>query len=271
MPGEDSNQAGELPPPSCPAGTEDVDKTCDMCHDPFEQFYNEETEEWHLKQAIRVENKTYHPVCYEDYKSSLLFEETANTSVLESEDVDNKIDTEGGLDEEEPITIKREKTEMDTIESLEKTEDDGDDDVIEVAIDTPVITEILDDEDETGIENNSEKEDEPSQEMTPQENATCTDDNENENKCKDVSCEESDVEIQEPHIPITDLDDIEDKPYNENDENSQMSHSSFMVKIKEEPKDDGYDLEEDDAFEDVGTIEIIPIDNVPEGNLFLQL
>jgi hypothetical protein len=43
-------------------------QVCEICADPFEQFWDEESEEWHLKDAIRVEGKTYHPVCYEDAK-----------------------------------------------------------------------------------------------------------------------------------------------------------------------------------------------------------
>lgn len=40
---------------------------CDICHEPFEQYWDEDLEEWHLRDAIRVNNKTYHPICYEDY------------------------------------------------------------------------------------------------------------------------------------------------------------------------------------------------------------
>lgn len=57
--------------PSCVAGPEDVDRTCDMCHDQFETFYNEETEDWHLRNAVRVDECTYHPICHEDYKVSV--------------------------------------------------------------------------------------------------------------------------------------------------------------------------------------------------------
>lgn len=53
---------------SCPAGTDDVNRCCDMCHDEFEQFFNEETEEWHLRSALKVDEKFYHPICYEDFK-----------------------------------------------------------------------------------------------------------------------------------------------------------------------------------------------------------
>lgn len=75
--GEDSNGAGRSAGNndgagiSCPAGADDVNKSCDMCHDQFEQFFNEETEEWHLRSAIKVEDKFFHPICYEDYKVSI--------------------------------------------------------------------------------------------------------------------------------------------------------------------------------------------------------
>lgn len=45
-----------------------MDVECEMCKDKFEQFYNEEKEEWHLRRAIKVEDKIYHPICYEDYQ-----------------------------------------------------------------------------------------------------------------------------------------------------------------------------------------------------------
>jgi pre-mRNA cleavage complex 2 protein Pcf11 len=58
---------------SCAAGADDVNRCCNMCHDQFEQFFNEETEEWHLRSAIKVEDKFFHPICYDDYKVSDLF------------------------------------------------------------------------------------------------------------------------------------------------------------------------------------------------------
>lgn len=67
---DDSNQRTNSPLPSCVAGPDDDGKICDMCHDPFETFFHEETEEWHLRNAIRVDNHVYHPICYEDYKVS---------------------------------------------------------------------------------------------------------------------------------------------------------------------------------------------------------
>lgn len=53
--------------PSVPTGS-DEDSRCQVCHDAFEQFYNEEKEEWHLRPAVNYEEKNYHPLCLEDYK-----------------------------------------------------------------------------------------------------------------------------------------------------------------------------------------------------------
>jgi len=53
--------------PSVPTGS-DEDSRCQVCHDAFEQFYNEEKEEWHLRPAVNYESKNYHPLCLEDYK-----------------------------------------------------------------------------------------------------------------------------------------------------------------------------------------------------------
>lgn len=55
--------------PSVPTGS-DEDSRCQVCHDAFEQFYNEEKEEWHLRPAVNYEEKNYHPLCLEDYKVS---------------------------------------------------------------------------------------------------------------------------------------------------------------------------------------------------------
>jgi pre-mRNA cleavage complex 2 protein Pcf11 len=69
--GEDSNAAHlnlENADISCPAGPDDINRACDMCHDEFDTFYNNETEEWHLKSALKIDDMFYHPICYEDYK-----------------------------------------------------------------------------------------------------------------------------------------------------------------------------------------------------------
>ena len=50
---------------TCPA-TDDIGDSCCICTDPFEIFWYEEREEWHFRDAIRVDNRIYHPICFED-------------------------------------------------------------------------------------------------------------------------------------------------------------------------------------------------------------
>jgi hypothetical protein len=57
--------------PSVYAGENPDDAFCAMCSDKFEQFFNDEMQEWHLHGAVRVEGKTFHPLCCEDYKVSI--------------------------------------------------------------------------------------------------------------------------------------------------------------------------------------------------------
>lgn len=69
--------------PSVPTGS-DEDSRCQVCHDAFEQFYNEEKEEWHLRPAVNYEKRNYHPLCLEDYKVgfSLYFNRCLNVQIL---------------------------------------------------------------------------------------------------------------------------------------------------------------------------------------------
>lgn len=247
--GEESNNKGtDTPPPSCPAGQDSGEKRCDMCHDLFEQFYHEEIEEWHLRSAIQVEEKIYHPVCYEDYKASLTLDESALNISSAKDDITDSPE----------MKIKKEKFDEDNV----KIETDpNDDDVIELPAEIVEITEIMDEEDEKPeIETNCIEGDlDASNDVTLAEQ---TEENKTEEKNDSTPMNlsvDDDVQIQEPHIEITDLDLIDDIPPNSpssapNDESSQMSQNSlFIVKIKEEPKDDGY--EDEDAFEEVGTVE----------------
>lgn len=58
---------------SVKAAADVVDELCEICQEQFEMYWEEEEEEWHLKNAIRVDEKTYHPACYEDYKNTSSF------------------------------------------------------------------------------------------------------------------------------------------------------------------------------------------------------
>uniref|UniRef100_A0A4W3JWC6 Pre-mRNA cleavage complex 2 protein Pcf11 n=1 Tax=Callorhinchus milii TaxID=7868 RepID=A0A4W3JWC6_CALMI len=42
---------------SVPAGPAGVQEICEICQEPFEQYWDEDEEEWHLKNAVRVEGR----------------------------------------------------------------------------------------------------------------------------------------------------------------------------------------------------------------------
>ncbi|XP_073846203.1 pcf11 cleavage and polyadenylation factor subunit isoform X2 [Musca autumnalis] len=234
---ETSNQRSTNSPiQSCPAGTDDVDRACDMCQEKFEQFYNEELEEWHLRCAIRVEDKTYHPLCYEDYKASLNPPAVPKEMDTNEDDVNEEpsliqIDDDNAVD----IVIKVEEDDSKEKDpSLSKAEDE-DDDVIVLPNEEPSVTEIDDDDDEYVPAN-----------VTREQMGNIHEDDDGDLN----ETTESDVEIQEPHIPFTDLDTYEEK------ELPELGKEAFMnIKIKEEPN---ADEDEDDGFEDVGTVLIAP-------------
>lgn len=137
----------EIPLAMCPAGPKGAEETCEVCHDQFDYFFNEETEEWYLKNAMRVEEKAYHPTCYEDLQAKerrqiavekMETDETYNETKTEA---DEKSKTEND-DEEEYVPENKEPGDEDTAMS------DFDDDVMVLSPVKPTITEILDDEDD---------------------------------------------------------------------------------------------------------------------------
>ncbi|RUS85315.1 hypothetical protein EGW08_006916 [Elysia chlorotica] len=69
---------------------------CATCGDPFDQMWNEETEEWILKNTIKVDGKTYHPVCYEDAQETPV--EVLESNSLKQELKESKIDGTSELD-----------------------------------------------------------------------------------------------------------------------------------------------------------------------------
>ncbi|XP_037041667.1 uncharacterized protein LOC119078281 [Bradysia coprophila] len=231
MANDDSAQRNESPVPSCVAGPEDVDKTCDMCHDQFETFYNEENEEWHLRNAIRVDDRTYHPICFEDCKTSETLDESSINNGLHG---DNAVE----------LALKTETAD----ESVDRILLDDDDDVIVLPQEEPVITEIVDDDDTPTVSSSIvtvEKIDSTSQDGASTSGAVTSSTNDDVNATYESIGNESDLQILVPQISVVDVEDFEDKPID--------STIQLPVKIKEEPKDDGYD--EDDAFEDIGTFE----------------
>ncbi|KRF79499.1 uncharacterized protein Dvir_GJ21559, isoform C [Drosophila virilis] len=244
----------DSPVPSCAAGTDDLDRSCDMCHEKFEQFYNEELEEWHLRSAIRVDEKIYHPLCYEDYKASL----NPPAAVVNDSTTNGDMDMLNASDDNAMDTlIKVEDDSDDAKKTSTMLLDDDDDDVIVLPNEEPSVTEIVDDDDDEYVpmavtaepetEAPSEK---PTTSATPGEQEQQKEQQKDEEQQQRAeNANESDVEIQEPNIPFTDLDTyVEKEPM-----------PMLNVKIKEEPKDDDEE-DEDDGFEDVGTVvQLLPL------------
>ncbi|KAK2882275.1 pre-mRNA cleavage complex 2 protein Pcf11 [Channa argus] len=54
------------------ATKDQVGESCEICQEPFETYWVEEEEDWFLKNAVRVDDKNFHPSCFEDYKNTCL-------------------------------------------------------------------------------------------------------------------------------------------------------------------------------------------------------
>uniref|UniRef100_A0A087X560 Pre-mRNA cleavage complex 2 protein Pcf11 n=2 Tax=Poecilia formosa TaxID=48698 RepID=A0A087X560_POEFO len=52
------------------ATKDQVGESCEICQEPFETYWVEEEEDWFLKNAVRVDDKNFHPACFEDYKKT---------------------------------------------------------------------------------------------------------------------------------------------------------------------------------------------------------
>ncbi|KAK9537046.1 hypothetical protein VZT92_006784 [Zoarces viviparus] len=55
---------------SVKATKDQVGELCEICQEPFETYWVEEEEDWFLKDALRVDDKNFHPACFEDYKNT---------------------------------------------------------------------------------------------------------------------------------------------------------------------------------------------------------
>ncbi|XP_018565201.1 uncharacterized protein LOC108906445 isoform X2 [Anoplophora glabripennis] len=121
--GEEGEEEVEIP--SVPADPESTDECCEVCHEKFDQFFNEEKEEWHLRNAVRVDDKTYHPICYEDFQQSFVEQSADESKLEESKEEKTEELTIPGLeividdDEEESQNNSEEPTEVVSVESDE--------------------------------------------------------------------------------------------------------------------------------------------------------
>uniref|UniRef100_A0A8C7YPW5 Pre-mRNA cleavage complex 2 protein Pcf11 n=1 Tax=Oryzias sinensis TaxID=183150 RepID=A0A8C7YPW5_9TELE len=67
------------------ATKDQVGESCEICQEPFETYWVEEEEDWFLKNAIKVDEKNFHPSCFEDYKKSSYLDATPSPSKLMAE------------------------------------------------------------------------------------------------------------------------------------------------------------------------------------------
>ncbi|NXD67501.1 PCF11 protein, partial [Eolophus roseicapillus] len=124
---------------SVPAGPAGAVESCEICQEQFEQYWDEEEEEWHLKNAIRVDEKIYHPSCYEDYQNTSSFDCTPSPSKTPVEN---------------PLNIMLDIVKQETEESCEspKVKEEPDDTPPACAEEssTPASTDIKTEPDESG-------------------------------------------------------------------------------------------------------------------------
>uniref|UniRef100_A0A8C6WUS9 Pre-mRNA cleavage complex 2 protein Pcf11 n=1 Tax=Neogobius melanostomus TaxID=47308 RepID=A0A8C6WUS9_9GOBI len=62
------------------ATKDQVAELCEICQEPFETYWVEEEEDWFLKNAIRVDDKNFHPACFEDYQKTSYIDATPSPS-----------------------------------------------------------------------------------------------------------------------------------------------------------------------------------------------
>lgn len=157
-------------------------------------------------------------------QSSLTLDESAfNEALTETTKID---DGNEEMLETTETTVKEEKPELGELEQISSENGIDDDDVIVLPPEEPIVTEIHDDQEV--IEHLEE------------------------NVVLHLNNTDDDVMIQEPKIETQLVDDDDDDyQHNVSEETPQM-----LVKIKEEPKDDGYEdfVNEEDAFVEVTAI-----------------
>ncbi|RXG71959.1 Pre-mRNA cleavage complex 2 protein Pcf11, partial [Armadillidium vulgare] len=64
-PNENDDEEEEIP--SVAVSPDPSLGVCPICHETFDQFYHQTTEDWHYKYAIQVDGINYHPGCHEDH------------------------------------------------------------------------------------------------------------------------------------------------------------------------------------------------------------
>ncbi|XP_073991585.1 uncharacterized protein [Rhodnius prolixus] len=214
--------------PSVVAGEGAEEATCRICHDNFDQFYNEEKEEWHFKKAIRVDGILYHPLCYEDLLENRARVDPPEPTVLEEEEL-IVIDDGATLDdnttvisdnlEEDPVSKENE----DKKSLPEENSTNASDNDIEIVPISPEPSDTKSPEDENIIK-------------------------EAENCDKPIDEDSDDdilqIEVVERHIESYDIIDDEDdeNDINKSNQVSTSNNTNDQTKILDIPSDDDEDI-----------------------------
>ncbi|KAG7198467.1 hypothetical protein KM043_005849 [Ampulex compressa] len=231
---EDSPQ--EASQPSVPTGSDD-DSRCQVCHDAFEQFYNEEKEEWHLRPAINYEGKNYHPLCLEDYKralekSALALEETIGE--MEEEKKENTEETsaeETNAEESHLEASNEESAKVQEADSAEETVQEPSDEAKKEESPATESNDLPQSE-----QNEEEKAEVPSEENPSVE---CSEKDEPQ-----PTVEQEKVEIENMDSTFANIK-IKEEPIDEPEEQPEVEHFDFAnIEIKLEPVDPEPDPEE---------------------------
>ncbi|RZF38691.1 hypothetical protein LSTR_LSTR003497 [Laodelphax striatellus] len=157
--GDDGGAAEEdVPSAACEGGA--VDVRCALCRDPFDIFYNEDKEEWHLRRALKQDNQYYHPLCWDDHLASMETpppepEEVEKQEPITSITIDEDDSEEGNKIKDEENDDKKEG-----VKKEEEEEEEEDDDVIiqEPEHKMEIIELLKDDDEEEEEERNRMKE-----------------------------------------------------------------------------------------------------------------
>ncbi|XP_047352069.1 pre-mRNA cleavage complex 2 protein Pcf11 isoform X1 [Vespa velutina] len=237
---EDTPQ--ETQQPSVPTGS-DEDSRCQVCHDAFEQFYNEEKEEWHLRPAISYEGKNFHPLCLEDYKEKSLVRALEKTALALEETIGEMEDEKkSGIEESiiEEIKIQDSKIESDIVEqSIAEREDI----VLTEEQKTP---EIEDSEDHLSLENIENQQQDEKMEDEKIENTDNDKLNIEELEKIDIHLRTDEEKSQSEVVESNSFENIKikEEPLDEIEEQIEEQFDFTNVDIKEEPTEPEPDPEE---------------------------
>ncbi|XP_025986831.1 uncharacterized protein LOC105195218 isoform X2 [Solenopsis invicta] len=243
--------------PSVPTGS-DEDSRCQVCHDAFEQFYNEEKEEWHLRPAVNYEGKNYHPLCLEDYKEKNLAR-ALEKSALTLEEAASEIEENKQECSEE--TPGDETKQQESEETLNKEQSESvDNQVNQVEVNMMKLLDSIAENKEESVENAEMENSEVSQDDTEKKENTegLNEDNTEgvvEDAEKDASTtnkeEESSGEgVSEPFENIK----IKEEPLDDIDEQPDSEMFDFAnVEVKEEPMEPEPDPEQ--IVNETGTVD----------------